>query len=119
MEDNEEISEQELSETIEHLIELGAMEIMGYDSISDNFTYRITSKCKEIYPELYYAHYEAVGELAQSLWMQDIIDIIFTEGQTIVGVTQEQVDFIKETINTFTDDERFFLETIINHYDQK
>jgi hypothetical protein len=119
MEDNEDISEQELSEMIEHLIELGAMEIMGYDSISDNFTYRITSKCKEIYPELYYAHYEAVGELAQSLWMQDIIDIIFTEGQTIVGVTQEQVDFIKETINTFTDDERFFLETIINHYDQK
>ena len=119
MEDNEDISEQELSEMIEHLIELGAMEIMGYDSISDNFTYRITSKCKEIYPELYYAHYEAVGELAQSLWMQDIIDIIFTEGQTIVGVTQEQVDFIKETIDTFTDDERFFLETIINHYDQK
>ena len=119
MEDNEDISEQELSEMIEHRIELGAMEIMGYDSISDNFTYRITSKCKEIYPELYYAHYEAVGELAQSLWMQDIIDIIFTEGQTIVGVTQEQVDFIKETINTFTDDERFFLETIINHYDQK
>jgi hypothetical protein len=119
MEDNEDISEQELSEMIEHLIELGAMEIMGYDSISDNFTYRITSKCKEIYPELYYAHYEAVGELAQSLWMQDIIDIIFTEGQTIVGVTQEQVDFIKETINSFTDDERFFLETIINHYDQK
>ena len=119
MEDNEEISEQELSEIIEYLIELGAMEIMGYDSISDNFTYRITSKCKDIYPELYYSHYEAVGELAQSLWMQDVIDIIFTEGQTVVAVTQEQVDFIKETINTFTEDERLFLETIINHYDQK
>jgi hypothetical protein len=119
MEDNDDISEQELSEVIEYLIELGAMEIMGYDSISDNFTYRITSKCKDIYPELYYSHYEAVGELAQSLWMQDIIDIVFTEGQTIVAVTQEQVDFIKETINTFTEDERLFLETIINHYDQK
>ena len=119
MEDNEDISEQELSETIEYLIELGAMEIMGYDSISDQFTYRITSKCKDIYPELYYAHYEAVGEMAQSLWMQDIIDIIFTEGQTIVGVTQEQVDFIKETINTFTDDERFFLETLLSRYDQR
>lgn len=119
MEDNEDISEQELSETIEYLIELGAMEIMGYDSISDQFTYRITSKCKDIYPELYYAHYEAVGEMAQSLWMQDIIDIIFTEGQTIVGVTQEQVDFIRETINTFTDDERFFLETLLSRYDQR
>jgi hypothetical protein len=119
MENNEEMNEQELSEMIEYLIELGAMEIMGYDSVSDNFTYRITSKCKEIYPELYYSHYEAVGELAQSLWMQDIIDIVFTEGETIVGVTQEQIDFIKETMNTFTDDERFFLETILSHYDQK
>jgi hypothetical protein len=119
MEDNEDVSEQELSEIIEYLIELGAMEIMGYDSISDQFTYKVTPKCKEIYPELYYAHYEAVGEMAASLWMQDVIDIVFTEGQTIVGVTPEQVEFIKETINTFTDDERFFLETILSHYDQK
>jgi hypothetical protein len=119
MEDNEDISEQELSEVIEYLIELGAMEIMGYDSISDQFTYKVTSKCKEIYPELYYAHYEAVGELASSLWMKDVIDIVFTEGQTVVGVTPEQVDSIKENINTFTDDERFFLETLLAHYDQR
>ena len=119
MEDNEDVSEQELSEIIEYLIELGAMEIMGYDSISDQFTYKVTSKCKELYPELYYAHYEAVGEMAASLWMQDVIDIVFTEGQTIIGVTPEQVEFIKETINTFTDDERFFLETLLAHYDQK
>ncbi len=45
MENNEEMSEQELSEMIEHLIEIGAMEIMGYDSISDNFTYKITLLC--------------------------------------------------------------------------
>jgi hypothetical protein len=119
MEDNEDISEQELSEIIEHLIELGAMEIMGYDSVSDQFTYKVTSKCKEIYPELYYAHYEAVGEMAQQLWMKDIIDIIFTEGQTIVGVTPEQVNYIKENIISFTDDERFFLETLLSHYDQR
>ena len=119
MEDNEEISEQELSEIIEHLIELGAMEIMGYDSISDNFTYRITSKCKEIYPELYYSHYEAVGDIAQRLWIKDIVDIIFTEGQTVVGVTQEQLDYIKENILNFDEDERLFLDTIVNHYGQK
>ena len=119
MEDNEEMSSQELSEMIEYLIEIGAMEIMGYDSVSDNFTYRITSKCKDIYPELYYAHYEAVGDLAQQLWMKDIVDIVFTEGQTIVAVTQEQVDYIKENILSFTEDERLFLETIISHYDQK
>jgi hypothetical protein len=119
MEDNDDISEQELSEVIEYLIELGAMEIMGYDSISDNFTYRITSKCKEIYPELYYSHYEAVGDIAQRLWIKDIVDIIFTEGQTVVGVTQEQLDYIKENILNFDEDERLFLDTIVNHYGQK
>ena len=119
MEDNEEVNEQELSEMIEYLLEVGAMEIMGYDSISDQFTYRITSKCKEVYPELYYAHYEAVGEIASSLWMQDVVDIIFTEGDTVVGVTPEQIEFIKETIDTFTEDERLFLETILSHYDQR
>jgi hypothetical protein len=119
MEDNEEMDNQELSEMIEYLIEIGAMEIMGYDSVSDQFTYKVTSKCKELYPELYYAHYEAVGEMASSLWMQDVIDIVFTEGQTIVGVTPEQVKSIKENINTFTDDERFFLEVLLAHYDQR
>jgi hypothetical protein len=42
--------------------------------------------------------------------MKDVIDIVFTEGQTIVGVTPEQIDYIKENMLTFTDDERFFLE---------
>jgi hypothetical protein len=119
MENNEEMNNQELSEMIEHLIEIGAMEIMGYDSISDQFTYKVTSKCKELYPELYYAHYESVGEMASQLWMKDVIDIVFTEGQTIVGVTPEQIKSIKENIDTFSDDERFFLEVLLTHYEQR
>ena len=119
MEDNDDISEQELSEIIEYLIEIGAMEIMGYDSVSDQFTYKVTSKCKEIYPELYYAHYESVGEMASQLWMKDVIDIVFTEGETIVGVTPEQVEYIKENILTFSDDERFFLDVLLERYNQK
>lgn len=119
MEDNDDISEQELSEVIEYLIEVGAMEIMGYDSVSDQFTYRVTSKCKEIYPELYYAHYEAVGEMASQLWMKDIIDIVFTEGTTVIGVTPEQVEYIKENILSFSDDERFFLDVLLERYDQR
>jgi hypothetical protein len=57
--------------------------------------------------------------MAQSLWMQDVLDIVFTEGQTVVAVTPEQVSYIKDNINTFTDDERFFLETLLAHYDQR
>lgn len=119
MENNEEMNNQELSEMIEYLIEIGAMEIMGYDSISDQFTYKVTSKCKELYPELYYAHYEAIGEMAQQLWMKDVLDIVFTEGQTIVAATPEQLKFIKENIDTFTEDEKFFLEVLLTHYEKK
>ena len=118
MQDNEEFDE-ELTETIEHLIDVGALEILGYDSVSDAFTYKITEKCREIYPELYYTHYEMVNEVAQKLWMEDIIDIIFTQGQTIVGLTPEQFKYVKENVNTFKEEERLFLESILALYSQK
>jgi uncharacterized protein with HEPN domain len=41
MENNEEMSSQELSEMIEYLIEIGAMEILGYDSVSDEIIWGI------------------------------------------------------------------------------
>jgi hypothetical protein len=118
MQNNEDFDE-ELTEIIEHLLEVGALEILGYDSVSDNFTYKVTEKCKEIYPELYQTHYEMIGEVAQGLWMRDIIDIIFTEGQTVVGVTAEQFDYIKENILEFNEEERMFLESILSYYENK
>ena len=39
------------------------------------------------------------------------------EGQPIYS--PEQIEFIKETLHTFTEDERFFLEVLLNHYEQK
>ena len=115
---NEEFDE-ELTEIIEGLLEVGALEILGYDSISNAFTYKITDKCKEVYPELYYSHYEMVNEVAQNLWMRDIIDIIFTQGQTIVGLTPEQFDYVKKNIATFEEEERLFLESVLALYNEK
>ena len=115
---NEEFDE-ELTEIIEELLELGALEVLGYDSVSDAFTYKITEKCKEYYPELYQAHYEMVNEVAQKLWMEDIIDIIFTQGQTIVGITEQQMKHVRENILTFAEEERLFLESILATYDSK
>lgn len=115
---NEEFDE-ELTEIIEHLIDLGALEIEGYDSISDSFTYRVTDKCKEIYPEFYQAHYESVGEIATSLWMKDVIDVVFTDGQVVIGVTADQLKNIRENMLNFSEDERLFLDAIINKYDNQ
>jgi hypothetical protein len=51
--------------------------------------------------------------------MKDVIDIVFTEGQTVVGVTPEQVDYIKENMLTFSDDERFFLDVLLERYNER
>lgn len=118
MQENEEFDE-ELTDLIEFLLEEGALEIFGYDSVSDSFTYKITDKCQEIYPELYNTHFEMVNEVAQKLWMDNVIDIIFTQGEAIVAVTKEQFDHIKENINTFEEEERLFLETLLTHYQNK
>ena len=116
---NEEFDE-ELTELIEHLLDVGALEVLGYDSVSDSFTYKITEKCKEIYPELYQAHFEMIGEVARSLWMRDIIDIVFMENQTVVGLTPQQFDYVKNNIHTFeNEEERLFLESILSYYDEK
>lgn len=117
MEDNEDPIGKELSWMIEYLIEMGAMEILGYDSISDQFTYQITSQCKDICPELYYAHFQAIGEMAENLWMRDIVDVIFDEGDIVIGLTQKQIEYVKENLYSFNDDERFFLETILTRYE--
>lgn len=116
---NEEFDE-DVTELIEHLLDVGALEILGYDSVSDTFTYKITDKCKEIYPELYHTHYEMIGEVARDLWMRDIIDIIFMENQTVVGLTPEQFDYVKNNIHTFeNEEERLFLESILSYYNEK
>jgi len=118
-EDDSSISDEEVSEIIAVLVQEGALEILGYDSVSDQITYKISKKCKEIYPQLYYSHFEHVGELAMGLWQDNIIDIIFKKGQTIVGITEEQAKYIKNNLNSFDDDKRLFLESILPYYDTK
>ena len=115
--ENKEENTEEVNAIIEHLLETGAMEVLGFDQHSETFTYKITDKCKEIYPELYEAHFSHVGELAMSLWQKEMIDIVFTDNGPVVGITNEQFDFAKNNLLSLTDDERLFMETIINNYE--
>lgn len=115
--ENYEASEEEVNSLIEFLIENGALEVLGFDKQSDSFTYKITDKCKELYPELYNAHFSHVGDLAMSLWQNDAIDIIFNDNGPTVGMTVEQFEYAKNNLESFNDDERLFLDAIISHYE--
>jgi hypothetical protein len=106
-------NEDEYQDLISKLIEMGALEITGYDSISDQFTYNITPECEELMPELWQEHFRFVNELAFTMWSKGLIEMSFDkDGIPLVMLKKEAVD-IKDTL---PDEERFFIENMLNKY---
>lgn len=105
--------EEEYQSLIAKLMEMGALEITGYDSISDQFTYNITPECEELMPDLWEEHFRFVNELAFRMWSKGLVEISFDkDGIPLVMLTKEAVD-IKDTL---PDEERFFVENMLNKY---
>jgi predicted metalloprotease with PDZ domain len=110
---DEYLNDKDLSILIDKLIELGAIEIRGYDSITGQFTYNITPKCRELVPELFEEHFKFINEIAFKLWQKDHIDITFDIDGTPM-VMLKGVEYTRSIMNTLPDDERFFLENLID-----
>ena len=89
MSDEEYVNEEDLSNIILQLIEMGALEIRGYDSISNQFIYNLTPKCQEIMPDLFEEHFKIDNELAFRLWSKDIIDLTFDKDGTPMVLTKD------------------------------
>jgi hypothetical protein len=107
------ISEEEYNNLINKLLEIGVLEITGYDSISDQFTYNITPQCEELLPELWEEHFKFVNELAFEMWNEGLIEMNFSkEGVPLVMLKPETVA-IKDSL---PDDKRFFIENMLNKY---
>jgi hypothetical protein len=106
-------NEDEDQDLISKLIEMGALEITGYDSISDQFTYNITPKCEELMPELWEEHFKFVNELAFDMWSEGLIEMNFDKDGTPMVMLKESTVAIK---NTLPDDKRFFIENMLNKY---
>jgi hypothetical protein len=113
---NEEyVNEEDLSNIILQLIEMGALEIRGYDSISNQFTYNLTPKCQEIMPELFEEHFKMINELAFKLWSKDLIELTFDKNG-IPMVMPKDTEYTSSVIYTLPEDERFFLENLLDKY---
>ena len=98
-----------------YLLEIGAIEVMGYDEMSDQFTYNLTQKCKELFPELWEEHFKMVNEIAFNLWNKGLVEMAFdADGTPMVYVKDlEGTSKIKDTL---PEEERFFLENLIYKY---
>jgi hypothetical protein len=113
---NEEyVNEEDLSNIILQLIEMGALEIRGYDSISNQFTYNLTPKCQEIMPELFEEHFKMINELAFKLWSKDLIELTFDKNG-IPMVMPKDTEYTRSVMYTLPEDERFFLENLLDKY---
>ncbi len=112
MSDEEYVSEEDLSNLILQLIEMGALEVRGYDSISNQFIYNLTPKCQEIMPDLFEEHFKMINELAFRLWNKDIIDLTF-DNNGIPMVMPKDIEYTKSIMYSLPEDERFFLENLL------
>jgi len=114
--DEEYINEEDLSNIILQLIEMGALEVRGYDSISNQFIYNLTPKCQEIMPDLFEEHFKMINELAFKLWSKEIIDLTFDK-DGIPMVMPKNIEYTKSIMKDLPDEERFFLENLIQKYE--
>lgn len=106
-------NEDEYQDLISKLMEMGALEITGYDSISNQFTYNITPECEELMPELWQEHFKFVNELAFDMWSEGLIEMNFDKDGIPMVMLKESTVAIKDTL---PDDKRFFIENMLNKY---
>lgn len=112
MSDEERLNQEDLSNIILQLIEMGALEVRGYDSISNQFIYNLTPKCQEIMPDLFEEHFKMINELAFRLWSKDIIDLTFDK-DGIPMVMPKDIEYTRSVMYTLPEEERFFLENLL------
>jgi hypothetical protein len=98
---------------LQMLVDEGALEIISIDEDGEPI-YKVTEKCKEIFPELFYSHISEVNNIAFDLWNLGVIEIQFNEENHRVSFTKE--NFIKyvELKDTLTEDQINFLNAIID-----
>ena len=115
--DEEYVNEEDLSNIILQLIEMGALEVRGYDSISNQFTYNLTPKCQEIMPELFEEHFKMINELAFKLWSKDLIELTFDKNG-VPMIMPKNIEYTRSVMYTLPEDERFFLENLLDKYEK-
>lgn len=114
---NREELPEDSDKAIEMLIEMGMVEVAGYDSVSNQFTYQITDRGRTEFPELFDEHMAHINQVAFDLWGKDIIEMKF-DIDGVPMVILKDVEHTKLIMKTLQEDERFFLENLIYKYEQ-
>ena len=97
-------------ELIKNLILQGALEVAGLDSENGEFLYAITSKMKDIMPDLYEDHLRVVNRDLLNLWEKGYVNIDLFLPDPIVTISEKGLN--KDEISKLTKPEIWALEEV-------
>ena len=93
------------------LIETGAIELVGLDPLGEP-TYRVTGKCREVFPEFYAFHLQMMNGAVNELWQMGVIEMTFTAKGESVSFNSQNYARLKEVLDDLTDEHIAVLEAM-------
>jgi hypothetical protein len=113
-EDDTNEPEEEVEDIIDFLIETGALELTSIDKNGDP-VYRITSICKDLFPDLYYEHMKNADDTAFALWQKGLLEISFAEDNTNY-ITMSAENYLRylDIADQLSEDEESLMFVLIN-----
>jgi hypothetical protein len=113
-EDDNNEPEEDVDGMIDFLIASGALELTSIDKNGDP-VYRITSICKDLFPDLYYEHMKNADDTAFALWQKGLLEIAFAEnGTNYITMTAENYLRYLDTADQLSEDEESLMFVLIN-----
>lgn len=98
---------------IEMLLEQGALEVMSIDENGEP-VYRITPKCREVFPEFYYAHIQEVNQISFDLWQLGVVTIVFSEDGERISFNKENYEKFLEIESTLTQEQKGIVNVLMD-----
>jgi len=97
-------------ELIKNLILQGALEVAGLDSETGEFLYAVTSKMKDVMPDMYEDHLKTVNRDLLNLWEKGYVNIDLFLPDPVVTISEKGMD--KNEVSKLTKPENWALEEV-------
>jgi hypothetical protein len=113
-EDDNNEPEEDVDDMIDFLIASGALELTSIDKNGDP-VYRITSICRDLFPDLYYEHMKNADDTAFALWQKGLLEISFAEnGTNYITMSAENYLRYLDIADQLSEDEESLMFVLIN-----
>ena len=105
-------NEEDIDELFNTMLAIGALEIIDIDDDNEPI-YRVTEKCKDLFPEFYAMHQENVNQITFDLWKLGVVDVVFFDDETRVSFRKHNLEKFLELEDTLTEDQIAVVDTLM------